>query len=260
MILKKINSIYKHFYSKYYISHNEHNYLEKAKYLFVNKTKQNNDTLLVVFSAFTGDVPRYNYFYSFKDLPVSQLYLLDNYGYKGSYYWLENGTNEPEVITMDIVLRIKEKYGFTNIITAGTSKGGTAAIYFGLELNAIHIFSGACQFFVGTYLDRDEHRVILEKMLGGPVRKENVLELDRKLENQIKKYRNSHGKIHLFYSKNELTYERQIVYLLASLKDNNYDFDETIDTFTDHSTVGTYFAPYLIKCIRNLKIESKEVN
>ena len=152
----KLKSVYKHVYSRAYIKLHEHTYGTKGKFLFVDNKS---DTLLIVFSAFTGEVPRYNYFYSFKELHnISQLYILDNYGKRGSYYLYENGSSFPENDVKVLVESIIKKYSIKKIITAGTSKGGTAAIYFGLKLHADHIFSGACQYYIGTYLDREEHK------------------------------------------------------------------------------------------------------
>lgn len=240
-----VGKIIKHISNKRYIKKNEHIYGDKLKYLYIDKKSKTQDTLMIVFSAFTGDVPRYNYFSSFKNMEIGQLYILDNFGYKGSYYWMENGSDEPESITLSLIRHIVEKYGYKNIITVGTSKGGTAAIYFGLEINAIHIFSGACQYYVGSYLNRDSHMQILKKMIGDKDLEEQVLYLNKKLCSQIEKYKDNHGRIHLFYSTNELTYERQTIYLMDTLRRNGYDFEQEIASFEDHSVVGTYFIPYM---------------
>lgn len=246
-----ISKIIRHVSNKRYIQKNEHIYDQKLKYLYIDKKNNSPDTLMIVFSAFTGDTPRYNYFSSFKNVEIGQLYILDNFGFKGSYYWMEDGSHEPESITLTLIRNIVEKYGYKKIITVGTSKGGTAAIYFGLEINATHIFSGACQYYVGSYLNRDSHMEILKRMIGDNDLEEQVQYLDNKLYSQIVKYKSNHGLIHLFYSKNELTYERQTIHLINTLKQNGYDFEEEIACFDDHSVVGTYFIPYMQNWFKN---------
>lgn len=61
--------------------------------------KNGSDSLLIVFSAFTGDKRRFNYVTSFKDLKCDRLFVLDPWGCKGSYNLYENGQNYPEQIT-----------------------------------------------------------------------------------------------------------------------------------------------------------------
>jgi hypothetical protein len=65
------------------------------------------------------------------------------------------------------------------------------------------------------------------------------------LKNTIIEHKDNHGQIHLLYSKNELTYERQIVHLIAELNANGYVFDEQIEQFPEHNDVGKYFVPYM---------------
>lgn len=125
-----VGKIIKHISNKRYIKKNEHIYGDKLKYLYIDKKSKTQDTLMIVFSAFTGDVPRYNYFSSFKNMEIGQLYILDNFGYKGSYYWMEDGSDEPESITLSLIRHIVEKYGYKNIITVGTSKGGNSCDLF----------------------------------------------------------------------------------------------------------------------------------
>lgn len=108
MIAEKVAFVYKHIYSKCYIRKYERTFENKLKYLFVRKNGKNANKLLIIFSAFTGETPRYNYLYSFKDLDISQLYILDNFGYKGSYYLYEHGSDYPEKLTVSLIETIEE--------------------------------------------------------------------------------------------------------------------------------------------------------
>lgn len=106
---------------------------------------------------------------------------------------------------------------------------------------------GACQYYIGSYLNRDKHHKVLVEMLGEKYDEKMIDVLNSKVKEQICLNCTNHGLIHLLYSKNELTYERQIMHLQYELDKNAYQYEEKIETFEDHSTVGTYFVPYFIE-------------
>lgn len=75
----------------------ERTYKKRLKYLFFGK---GSDSLLVCFSAFpSGNIRVYNNVNGFKGLDVDRLYISDTWGYKGSYYLFENGSDEPYKLT-----------------------------------------------------------------------------------------------------------------------------------------------------------------
>lgn len=228
------------------IKRHEMLYQGRLKYLFY---RGKGDELLIVFSGFTGIKPKYNYFTSFADIEVSKLFLLDDFGYMGSYYWYENGLDLPEQLVSGLIEKILDQTGCLNIITAGSSKGGTAAIYFGLKYNAERIFTGACQYKVGTYLNRPKHLQILDEMRGEQYKRAEFVEiLDRKLHDQIYNSKSDFtGIIELIYSKNELTYERQVIPLMEFLNTCGYDLVEKVENFENHDKIGTYFPRYVKK-------------
>ena len=217
---------------------------EGVKFMFLNK---HTDILLVIFSAFTGENRRYNYFTKFRDLNISQLYILDTWGVTGSYYWYENGFDFPEKKVSALIDYIKKTKGIKRIITAGTSKGGSAAIYFGLKHNAESVYSGACQYRVGTYLNRPQHTKILQGMMGPMDTDKAISLLDKKIETIIRSSTRIDGIINLFYSTKELTYERQIAPLIKDLDEMKCSYSKDINDFPKHDDVGIYFPEYLIK-------------
>ncbi len=244
----KIVKFAKKFLNKQFIKRHEKTFKNEVKYMYVNK---HTEQLLVVFSAFTGERRRYNYFSSLKGQNVSQLYIMDTWGYLGSYYWYENGESKPEQLVSELINTIIIENKIKKVITAGTSKGGTAAIYFGLKHNASDIFSGACQYRVGQYLHRDEHKDILERMMADNS-EETVHLLDTKIETQLASKISIDSLIHLFYSTKELTYERQIIPLMADLKHYGYSYVEDINNFPKHDDVGIFFPEYLITSLKSI--------
>ena len=223
----------------------------RLKYIYKNN---HNDRLVVVFSGFpNGDKPMYNYMRTLKVVKnVDQLFILDDFGYKGSYYWMENGSDYPQKLVEGLLNSfVRDKY--KEIYTMGTSKGGTCAIFYGLMINAQHIYAGACQYLVGDYLNTKEHRPILEAMLGEGFSEKDILKLNGKMPRQLTKYKDRHSQVHLLYSKVEHTYQEHISFLIEDLKKNNISFTEQVEAFEKHSDVGTYFIPFIQKELSSKK-------
>lgn len=228
---------------KAFIAYKERKYKGRLRYLYFNNRS---DKLLIVFSGFSKEKPVYNYVRSLRDVnSVSKLYILDDFGFRGSYYWLENGKDTPERLTTELIGKIVGGGNFHELYTMGTSKGGTCAIYYGLMFGATNIYSGACQYYVGNYLSIEQHLPILQGMLGSDYSNKDVDFLNSKLSQLIVKKTNSKSIIHLLYSKNEHTYQDHITYLIDDLNSCGIKFTEKIETFNRHSDVGKYFIPYI---------------
>ena len=67
----------------------EKTYKSRIKYIYENN---HSDKLIIIFPAFpSGDKPMYNYYKTLKDVKMDKLFILDNFGYRGSYLLYENG-------------------------------------------------------------------------------------------------------------------------------------------------------------------------
>lgn len=122
-------------------------YFEKAK--LVNKNK-----LIVVFSAFSTSDAKYNYISTLKTCDCNKLFILDDFGKKGTYYLGLNGNFDIEssVISLITYIMSENNIEFSNVISVGSSKGGSAAIYYGMKYNFGNVIAGAPQYKIGTYL------------------------------------------------------------------------------------------------------------
>ena len=232
--------VLRHLKVKSIINKHERVYKDQLKYLHISRKS---DTLMIVFSGFTGEIRKYNYISSFMDLPLDQLYILDTWGVKGSYYWLENGENTPEKIVDSFIKYFLSQHEYKHVFTCGSSKGGTAAIYFGLQNSVEKVFAGACQYRVGTYLNTIEHEPILKGMIGELCKSEMINYLDNKLQDVIEDF-NGETRVMLYYSTEEPTYINHIVPLKKCL-DNGVSYSEEVAGFTIHSDVGIYFPEYV---------------
>ncbi|MBO4642261.1 MAG: hypothetical protein J5661_05345 [Bacteroidaceae bacterium] len=214
-------------------------YQGRLKYVLENNSS---DTLVIIFSAFSPR-PVYNYMYTLEKLRnADKLYILDDFGYKGSYYWYENGHNTPLILVKSLIQAAINRMGYKNLVTIGSSKGGTCAIYYGLMFGAQHIFAGACQYYVGNYLsDKPD---ILNAMMG-ETNEVVIAKLNDMMPAHLRQHKGSTSLIHLLYSPNENTYDKHIIYLLADLKKYGIPFEEIIDNFKDHNDVGKPFSHLL---------------
>ena len=88
--------------TKVFIKNHERIFENRLRYLFF---KNHSDTLVVVFSGFS-ETPRYNYIRTLKHFKFDKLFLLDDFAYRGSYYWYQNGKDIPKRLVEKLVLQI----------------------------------------------------------------------------------------------------------------------------------------------------------
>lgn len=102
-MLNKISRKLSTLRSLLYIKLREKKFENRLPYLFFNN---HSDELLIVFSAFTGNKRRYNYVKGLSDCKYDRLYILDPWGYTGSYNLYDNGSNYPEDVTNRLITKI----------------------------------------------------------------------------------------------------------------------------------------------------------
>lgn len=127
---------------------------------------------------------------SIKDIKCNQLYILDDFGdgKRGCYYLGENGDFYLVEQIKALIQERMQHLHCTKLITAGSSKGGWAALYYGFECKAKCCIVGAPQYYVGDYLNTDEHRPILKAIMGGKT--SDIKKLNLVLEEEIGRVRN----------------------------------------------------------------------
>lgn len=223
---------------------NQKIFQKRMKYMYFDN---HSDRLLIIFNAFGGEKPKYNYIRGLRDIKnIDFLYILDDFGYTGSYLLYENGDNNVEKMTTALITDITNKKIYKQILTAGSSKGGTCALYFGLIFNASAIFSGACQYNLGSYLHRSDHERIFKGMMGNDAGIEEAELLNSVMPKQLEKYSKTYnGSIHIIFSKKDLTYERQLIDLIHQLTLNHYSFYELESDYERHEDIGRPFLNYL---------------
>ncbi|MDG4658485.1 hypothetical protein P6P90_16460 [Ectobacillus antri] len=123
--------------------------------------------MIVVFSACTkiGVKGRYNYIRTIKSMNCNKLFILDDFGYdsRGLFYLGENNKFEVATAVKELISQIANKYNINQRIYVGSSKGGYASLYFGLDDNGSVIIAGAPQYYLNFYLnDAKDHKRLLQ--------------------------------------------------------------------------------------------------
>lgn len=245
---ERIHKRFKHIYwSIYYRVHTKHS-PDGVEYIYKRKSS---NRLIIVFTSMVG---RYNFMRTLKNISIDQLFIRDCWADNASYYWFEGKQDYPERFTQNLIESIIKKGSYKEIITLGGSKGGTAAIYYGLKNNVNLVFASACQYRVGDYLSRHQYTTKpwqWEKVVGGEPTKEWIDILDHKMDGMLESCKNSTTKVKLVYSTEEHTYPEHIVYLIQKLDECNIQHEDTIETFTSHSENGLYLKDVLLGYLQN---------
>lgn len=219
----------------------------RLKYIYVPKKQ---DSLLIVFPGFSKDKPRkYNYLLSLlKSRHCDLLFINDSFGYMGSYNLFEHGSSYPEEVTCKLIDSILKHREYRHLYFAGSSKGGTCALYFGIKFHAEEIYAGACQFYIGNYVANDIDPKVFKEMTGVEneekwIEKLNSImplcieEIDRQVPPQIV----------LLCSKNDPTFHNHVVPLFQLLDAKKIPYDFVESNYERHSEVGNDFSELLKK-------------
>ena len=100
-------------------------------YLFFPKKKSK--VLVVVLQAFHPEGARYNYVSTLQGINASRLYIKDDFTpHTGSFYLGRNGTYNIEAGVHRLIRQIAEQCQAEKLIFVGSSKGGAAAVNFGI--------------------------------------------------------------------------------------------------------------------------------
>ncbi len=225
-------------------------------YYCLFQEKRNRD-LVLVFSGFPGanSPAKYNYINTLLTVKTNKLFLLDDVpnpvnngsyylGKDGDWYYIDDITGLVEAVTRE--------YDINRIITVGSSKGGTSALFYGIKLGADACVIGAPQYYIGSYLAAEKHRPILEAVMGD-TSQASIDKLNALVKNEIEKDHEKKPTVYLHYSPKEHTYEDHIRDMIRDLRENGYAVSEDNDyTYGTHSDVAKFFPKYLLRTVKSI--------
>lgn len=98
--VQEIGYTIKSYLKRVIIAYRQKSYLGRLHYILDDR---GSNTLLIIFSAFGGDRPMYNYMNALRGVNADKLFILDDFGYKGSYYWFERGKDTPKQLVLGLI-------------------------------------------------------------------------------------------------------------------------------------------------------------
>lgn len=214
--------------------------------------KHNTNHLVVVFSGFASDKAKvkytYNYMRTLEDVDCHKLFILDNYGERGCYYLGQNMSFEVEKSIIDLIEHIASTNNISkkNIITAGSSKGGSAGMYFALKYDLGNCIVGAPQTKIGDYIASCATDV-LEYVAGGINNTDNIGKLNRLISDNIE--RNKFTKVDILTSEKDWQFKGHIKPIIGINDNIKVSIDETMEC---HGDIAKVYPLFLIEKLRQV--------
>ncbi|AQM59456.1 accessory Sec system protein Asp2 [Clostridium baratii] len=223
------------------------------RYIFEKSKLFNKDKLIIIFSAFSKDKPKYNYVNTLKCIDCNKLFILDDYGTKGTYYIGLEGKFDIETSVISLITEIMAKYNITfkNIISVGSSKGGSAALYYGLKYNFGEIIVGSPQYKIGTYLCDLSIKDYANEIFGN-YSISNRVKYDNLINLIIKK--NQYTNINILTGLGDQQYKRVFKEFEDEAEILKLKLNEKLIDISSHDEISKKFPEYLLdNVIRVLK-------
>lgn len=221
------------------------------KYLKMGPTQ--GSTLIVVFSSCTrkGVAARYNYIRTLKDIDAPKLFILDDFGLdgRGGYYLGQDGGEEIYRSVRILIDKAKADSHATKVVYCGSSKGGWAALRFGVGDPCGTVIAGSPQYLLGDYAieeykKEDGNRLLLPYLSSDLYDRGRIYWLNGLVKQEIERH-SSAAPVFLCYSTEEHTYADHIRYLLDDLRTAGRTAYVSEERFSNHGDIALYFPEYL---------------
>jgi hypothetical protein len=201
--------------------------------------------LAVVFSAIhqPGDFT-FNYKNSLDPTGINALYILDDHGDQGAYYLADHGDRS---IFDSVQALIRSELGrlgldARDLITAGSSKGGSAAIIHGAAAGAGQIIVGAPQVHIGTFLQGPHPNIL--RFITGSTSDAAIESLDRVVFDAIDSF-GENTRLSIVVGDKDHHYRHHVLPLHEHAKSRNAAMDLTVLPGLPHSEIGTVYKQFL---------------
>ncbi|MEH8263433.1 accessory Sec system protein Asp2 [Aeromonas allosaccharophila] len=223
------------------------------KYLF-QESKQDRRHLLVVFSGFGANT---SIDYDFIGEPAYScrsniLWIKDDINNECTYYLCENAQFNIEKAVLSLIDTTIEELNISRDMCTlmGFSKGGSAALYYGLKYNFKNIISSCPQLLIGSYAVKNWPQVATH-MFGKSVADDTISIADRLIPDLLKGDSNLDRNIYLISSPNDEQFSNEIEpYLCHFFKYKNFSFVFTESSLAwQHNKVTRYNLPIILSIV-----------
>lgn len=221
----------------------------KIKYKY-KKRKYDAKHAIFIFSGFGGGGRQFTYDFenALQECPAHIIWIKDDFSDFCAYYLCHNLTFTIEDAVHSFIMLMLQRFGLEkqDCSLAGFSKGGSAALYFGLKYNFQNIIATVPQFHIGSYIKK-QWPSVAEKILGN-ITNENVSMLDSLLPDLLLNDRDFNKNIYLLTSRSDSQYEAEVKpYVKGFSKYYNFNyFMANSQLIREHNQVTSYHVPLLL--------------
>ncbi|MBD8045434.1 hypothetical protein H9638_16635 [Arthrobacter sp. Sa2BUA2] len=209
------------------------------------------DRLCVGFSAISSPYDfSYNYRASLSSVNAYRLFILDNFGNRGSYYYADHRNTDIFDSVQEFLSDLCSQLGIdpSNVSFIGSSKGGTAALAHGIRFGVGNIIVGAPQSLPGTYLGGAAPEIL--QFIAGDNSEASVEWLDGLLFDVLERVGGS-PRIRILVGANDAHLRVHVRPLLHMAQRAGLDASVLIVNGLTHQDVGKAFAPYVTAALRD---------
>ena len=186
-----------------------------------------------------------------RDSQANWLWLKDDFGGQYSYYLCNGLDFSVERAVIAAIDRELERLGLghEDCTLVGFSKGGFAALYYGIKYDFPNIVASAPQIYVGSHTAK--HRPVIHRHLTRSGRDDELQLLDSLLPDAAAKDARRDRNIYLFSSVQDQFHAEQVEPALPLLRRySNFNYIETdSDLVNEHSDITRYNMPLLLSVL-----------
>mgnify|MGYP003408023522 CR=1 FL=1 len=211
------------------------------RYHFIEaKESTLNNQLIVVFAGMGMPfVYKYNYSKALSDINCHKLFIIDDYGDRGSYYLGNNLDSLVETSVISLILNIASRYNIAmqNILSMGSSKGGYAALYYGIKYSFGKVLAAAPQTLLGNFLEG--FTLDMVKDITGNKESADVALLNQKLFSLLEGNRN-YPHIHLMVGSIDPHLQEHLQPFIVKLREQKVPYEFEVVEGHDHNAIALF--------------------
>lgn len=227
----------------------------------LQESKIKSPYLIISFSGlysteFQGGSPVYNHIRTLESLKSNKLFILDSYENQFCYYVGFGGNKDYERSVISLITKIANKLDIPakNIIATGSSKGGSAALYYSMKYYFGKAIIGAPQIYISKFLNQransDSMRQRYHHLLGENEHFGKKF-WDNLILNQVNLV-DRFPEMSFHIGEGDYHYKQHLQPLLSVFEQKKIKYELDIKPYNDHNQTGTYFTPFLYNKIQEI--------